>query len=272
MTNPYKEITFLSVIPEQVEVLIAWLAEAGYEGFEEREQMLLAYIPAQHFDPNRLADLARSVSVSYTIEESLATNWNAHWESNFEPVTMGSFLHIRASFHPPYSLAQHEIVITPKMSFGTGHHASTRLMAQAMASLDFQDKKVLDFGTGTGILAILAEKLGASRIVAIDDDEWSIQNAQENIAANHCNRIELIKQCHPRSAARFEFVLANINLSVICQHLTTLVQVLEPGGQMLLSGFLREDISALEALTLFRGLRSEEIGHTGEWGLIRLSS
>ncbi|MFM8711055.1 MAG: 50S ribosomal protein L11 methyltransferase, partial [Sphingomonadales bacterium] len=184
MTSSYTEITFSSVTPAQTDALIALLGEAGYEGFEEREHSLHAYLPTQQFDPAELAAIVETFTLSYTVKEIQPTNWNAAWESNFEPVTIGSFLHIRASFHPACNNTQHEIVITPKMSFGTGHHATTQLMAAEMSRLNLEGQTVFDFGTGTGILAIVAAKLGASQIVAIDNDPWSIENAIVNASAN----------------------------------------------------------------------------------------
>ena len=126
-----------------------------------------------------------------TIEE---TNWNQVWESSFEPVVVDDFVAVRADFHEPIKGIKHEIVITPKMSFGTGHHATTYMMLEQMGKLDFKDKRVLDFGTGTGVLAILAEKMGAKKIIAIDNDEWSIENANENIKRNNCVAVELKTQ------------------------------------------------------------------------------
>src|SRR5205085_7037613 len=137
------------------------------------------------------------------------------WEKNFERVIIDDFVAIRAPFHKPIQKVTHEIVITPKMSFGTGHHATTFMMIQQMQDVDFKNKKVLDFGTGTGILAILAEKLGATKITAIDNDEWSISNANENIKTNNCRNIQLLLSDSPMLSQKFDVILANINKSVI---------------------------------------------------------
>ncbi len=133
-----------------------------------------------------LNDLTSSLQLSFSKTIIEETNWNQVWESNFDPVIVDDFVAVRAHFHEPIKNVQHEIVITPKMSFGTGHHATTYMMMQQMRELDFAGKNVFDFGTGTGVLAILAEKLGAQKVIAIDNDDWSIENADENVKRNNC--------------------------------------------------------------------------------------
>jgi len=148
---------------------------------------------------------------------------------------------IRADFHAPIVNVENEILITPKMSFGTGHHATTFLMMQQMRNIDFNNKSVFDFGTGTGILAILAEKLGATSVFAIDNDEWSIENAKENAAKNACMHIDLALKDDPGGEETFDIILANINKNVILTYLSVLVNRLKKGGYLLLSGLLKED-------------------------------
>ena len=167
---------------ELQEVLIALLAEIGYEGFEEEEGLLKAFIKEGAFDRGALETLLADYGLEYVEQRIEDRNWNAEWEANFQPVVVDGFCAIRAHFHPPMPEMEHELVITPKMSFGTGHHATTYMMLQAMRGIDLRGKRVLDFGTGTGVLAILAERLGAAEVVAIDNDDWSIENAQENAA------------------------------------------------------------------------------------------
>lgn len=270
MTCSYTEVSFLSVSPEQTDRLIAMLGEVGYEGFEERERTLLAYIPAGQFDATIVEEITRTLSVSYTTKEIQPTNWNAQWESNFEPVTIGNFLHIRASFHPHRSHTQHEIVITPKMSFGTGHHATTQLMVTEMSKLNWEQTAVFDFGTGTGILAIVAAKLGARRILAIDNDTWSIQNATENAAANACNSITFELAHMPPLSDRFDRIVANINLTILVAHLPHLARLLNTGGQLLLSGLLCSDRATIEPVCLAQGLRIESVQVQGDWMMMRL--
>jgi ribosomal protein L11 methyltransferase len=156
-------------------------------------------------------------------------------------VIVDDFVAIRADFHEPVRGVEHEIIVTPKMSFGTGHHATTYMMIQQMRQIDFTGKRVFDFGTGTGILAILAEKMGAKKIVAVDNDDWSIENAGENIQRNNCSLIELRKANDPGMDSSFDIILANINKNVILENFPTIINQLAEGGVLLLSGLLKED-------------------------------
>lgn len=271
MTTAYTSISFLNVASDKTDVLIAMLSEAGFEGFEEKESLLIAYIATSKFDAKWLIETATRLDVSYQLSEILPINWNAQWESNFEPVTLGSFLHIRASFHPPCLSTEHEIVITPKMSFGTGHHATTQLMVTEMGQLDVKQQDVFDFGTGTGVLAILAEKLGANRVLAIDNDSWSIENAQENIEANHCQHIQLKLSDTLPLTDRFSIIVANINLSILVEQLPALSRMLQPTGTLLLSGLLRSDQQAIELVCIELGLRVMAVRSLGDWIMLRLA-
>ena len=271
MTSSYTEIRFIAVTPQQADALIAMLVEAGYEGFEEREQSLLAYLPTEQFDEAALAEIAATFTASYSTKEIQPTNWNVQWESNFDPVTVGSFLHIRASFHPPNLNTQHEIVITPKMSFGTGHHATTQLMVAEMSGLDLQGQEVFDFGTGTGILAIVAAKLGARRVVAIDNDPWSIENAIENIGANGCDQIKIELAHQPPQSDSFDCIVANINLNVLVDSMSDLVRLLRKGGHLLLSGLLISDRALIEPVCMSSGLRIVSVKEQGDWMMLRLA-
>lgn len=223
------------------ELLIARLSDAGYDGFEQEENNLKAFIPEAQYDPSFLKALATEYPVAFTEQLIPEENWNAVWESNFQPVRIDDFTGIRAGFHPPMPEVKHEIIITPKMSFGTGHHATTSLMVQQMKDIDFTGSRVFDFGTGTGILAILAEMLGAMEILAADNDDWSILNAAENIQQNNCSRIKLVRADKPDAKEQFNIILANINKNVILEHLPALYSQLKPGGIILLSGLLVQD-------------------------------
>lgn len=240
MSN-FIQITFADLLPEQRDLLIAQLAEAGYEGFEEGEQELKAFIPQENYDKTLLGEIAYKYQLSFTEQLIPGQNWNADWESNFQPVIVDNFVAIRAGFHAPVAGVEQEIIITPKMSFGTGHHATTYMMIAQMRALDFMGKRVLDFGTGTGILAILAEKMGAGEVLALDHDDWSIANAAENIAGNRCERIRLLKADTPAFAGPFGMILANINKNVILENFPALAGLLSADGTLLLSGLLEED-------------------------------
>jgi ribosomal protein L11 methyltransferase len=235
------------------DILIARLSEAGYEGFEEEEGAagdgmgsLHAYIPENGYDAGLLNGLLSPWQLNARQERLPERNWNEEWEKNFEPVVVDGFCGIRAFFHPPATGVEYDLIITPKMSFGTGHHATTYMMLSAMRQLGFNDQPVLDFGTGTGVLAILAEKLGASDVLAIDHDDWCIENAKENIRENNCSHIVVEKmEAIPRNKLFF-IILANINKNIILDQLDAMGQHLASGGVILLSGLLQQDIEEIE--------------------------
>ncbi len=240
------QITIDVTEPAQQEILIALLAELGYEGFEQQEDALLAFLPEAGFDAAALEAILQPRDLAYTTMLLPEKNWNEEWEKNFTPVQVGEFCAVRAHFHAPVPGVMHELVITPKMSFGTGHHATTYMMLQAMQNLDFSGKTVLDFGTGTGVLAILAEKLGAATVLAIDNDDWSIENAQENIIENHCIRIIVQKLDTLPKSRGFDIILANINKHVLLREMAKMGQQLKEGGVILMSGLLHEDFEDIE--------------------------
>jgi ribosomal protein L11 methyltransferase len=237
----YIKIKFTDLQPEQKEILIAQLADAGYEGFEETSTGLDAFINKKDFDKTLLSEISYKYQTPYTSEKIAATNWNKIWESNFDPVVVEDYVAVRADFHKPAGNTKFEIVITPKMSFGTGHHATTYMMIELMKAIDFKNKSVLDFGTGTGILAILADKSGAEKICAIDNDDWSIANAEENFNRNNCKKIVLKKAPDALTDMNFDIILANINKNVIFENLNTLNDQLNKDGSLLLSGLLETD-------------------------------
>ncbi|MFM2145992.1 MAG: hypothetical protein RL732_828, partial [Bacteroidota bacterium] len=216
------QVSFSNVEDTSNGILLAFLEELGYEGFWEEGEWFHAFISEQSYDEPSLSDLAAAHGLDFKVERIENKNWNQEWESSFQPVTVGSFCRIRADFHEPSNDAQHEIVITPKMSFGTGHHATTYLMIQAMQELEFKNKAVLDFGTGTGVLAILAEQLGATNIVACDNDPWSLENAAENILKNDCRFIRLTGEEIDAIPMVYDLILANINKNVLTSHMPRL--------------------------------------------------
>jgi ribosomal protein L11 methyltransferase len=230
---------------EEGEIIMANLSEIDFYAFEQEESKLIAYIKEKDFNEEKLVEiLADHKNFKKAIIED--ENWNQQWEHHFQPVIIKDFVAIRAAFHQPIKNVKHDIVITPKMSFGTGHHATTFLMVTLMEKIDFQNKVVLDFGTGTGVLAILAEKSGASKVIAVDDDEWSINNAIENIEANNCKKI-LVKKANNISGIDFaDIILANINLNILTQFSSSMSAILQTGGLVLVSGFLIKDEAAME--------------------------
>lgn len=225
------------------EILIAQLAELGFEAFEQQAGQLIACMDASLYNEEAVNQILEGYNFGMSVLE--AKNWNASWEASFEPVIVQGFCAIRAAFHAPIPDVPYEIIITPKMSFGTGHHATTWLMIERMRTLDISGKSVLDFGTGTGVLAILAEKMGASQTDAIDIDDWSIENAGENLQANACKNTRLSKGSSLDGLPHYQLILANINKHVLLAQMGSIKQHLTSDGVVVLSGLLagdREDI------------------------------
>ncbi len=261
----YTRLVFDDISNEQKEVLLAWLSEAGFIGFEEGPQSLMAYIAEEEYDEDRVTGMPANFPVQFKKERIAEENWNAQWEKDFHPVQVGDFCGIRASFHSPLPGVQYDIQITPKMSFGTGHHATTCLMVEFMRTLDLSHKTVLDFGTGTGILAILAGKMGAGPIVAIDNDDWSITNAAENFILNHCNHIHLEKADKLEMHRHFDVLLANINRNVLLANMEAMQQHLKPGGILVMSGLLQGDQAIIEEAAQKAGLLLQQISMQNGW-------
>lgn len=231
------------------EVLIAELAEWGFESFVETDDGLLAYVAErvpEGFQPENLMAYAMpEVSISHSEKRIPRENWNARWEAGFEPIYVDDAITVRAPFHTAAQDAPYTLIIQPKMSFGTGHHDTTWLMMKAILGIDLSNQRVLDMGSGTGILAILAAKRGAAYVEAIDIDDWAEENARENADLNN-----VAIHCFTGDAAllkgkQFSTVLANINRNVLLNDLQQYAEVTNKGGNLLLSGFFRSDVEAL---------------------------
>ncbi len=252
----------------QKEILIAQLMDAGFDGVEETPGSFTASVETTRFDAEQVAAILERTPITYTVTTETEQNWNSRWEADFEPVQVGSFATVRASFHPQPGAVKHDIIITPKMSFGTGHHATTYMMMEQMQPLPFAGQRIFDFGTGTGVLAILARKMGAWPVIAIDNDEWSISNARENIAVNHCDGINLCQGEQP-APGPFDGVLANINLNVLDTHMPALAGAMAPGAWILLSGFLHDDENTMRNILKINGLQVSSVAERNNWLCIR---
>ena len=271
MQKEYIQIAFDFDSQDQFEMLVAQLSALGFEGFNEEEaatginngvgmSSILGtsaglgegaghcktfILSTEYIDNNieiELNKIFNQNNLTYLKSIIKEENWNAIWESNFEPVRVGDFVGIRANFHPHFDPpVQHEINITPKMSFGTGHHGTTFTVIQMMEEMNFKDKTVYDFGTGTGILAILAEKLGAKEVLAVDNDDWCIENANENLEASESHRIQVEKVVSAFQSRTFDIILANVNRHIIEANMEELTKVSKIDSQLVLSGLLIED-------------------------------
>ena len=243
----------------------------NYEGFEEKGDLLNAFIPAPRFDQPGLNDFASNFNLQFSIERIEHKNWNEEWEKSFQPVIIQkggelvSFAGIRAAFHEPLKNVEHEIIITPRMSFGTGHHPTTAMMIRMMSELPFESRAVLDFGTGTGILAILSAKLGASTVVAIDCDDQSIENATANFKSNNSENISLLKASSATFDSVFDIILANLTKQLILDNLPAFATALKDGGVVLLSGLLQEHVDEVEMIGISNHLYLEKKCESDRW-------
>ena len=232
------------------EILMAELAEVGFDSFEDTPTGIKAYIPKDSWNEHILQDIYLlsnpEFTISYQITEIEQVNWNEEWEKNFSPIVVEDLCTVRANFHPVPN-TRYDIVITPKMSFGTGHHETTYMMLQQLLPLSLEGAKVLDMGCGTGILAIMAALRGAHDITAIDIDPWCVENATENVQQNDCSFIT-IKEGDVSLIAgeQYNLILANINRNILLSDIPAYTQTLLPQGLLLVSGFYEEDLPAIK--------------------------
>lgn len=231
--------------PEIGEILIAELSQIGFDTFLETQSGLEAYAESDNFDRSETESILKRYSTNdFSFEKIEKKNWNEEWEKSYEPINVDDQCLIRAEFHQPERKFPYEIIITPKMSFGTGHHQTTYLMIRSQMKIDHKNKRVMDAGCGTAILSITACKLGAKEVEAFDIDEWSVINGNENTALNNCGNVNIqqgtIEQVN--LSGKFDIILANINKNVLLKEIKIYARYLEKGGQLLLSGFYTSDV------------------------------
>jgi ribosomal protein L11 methyltransferase len=250
------------------EILIAELGYAGFESFVETEEGITAYIQKEEWNTNILDDIqilkSGEFEITYTFEDIEQTNWNAEWEKNFNPIVVDDICAVRAPFHEKFS-TEYDIIIEPKMSFGTGHHETTHMMIQHILKNDFTNKSVLDMGCGTGVLAILAELKGAKPIDAIDYDNWCYLNSLENVERNNCKHITVIEGDASVLHKNYDIIIANINRNILLQDMKTYVSCLNKGGTLFLSGFYNNDIPVIQGECEKYLLKFEEKLERNNW-------
>lgn len=258
------------------DILVAHLEGYEFNGFSEEDENLVAYINEADYSNELETDL-RALTAKYNLSIKRAVledqNWNAKWESDYAPVLVDDFCAVRATFHAPISTVAHEIIVTPKMSFGTGHHATTYMMMKQMQRLDFEEKIVFDYGCGTGVLAILAQKLGAKESDAIDIDSWAYENTLENVEINNC-ATDMTVYCGEIDAApakQYDIVLANINRNVILNTMDKMAARLKKGGFLLTSGFLETDVTLVLEAAARHGLQLVYKMEREQWRCLMLS-
>ena len=270
MDNIYIEYNF-TVTPKEpaTEILIAELGAVGFESFVENENGVTAYIQKEDWNSTILDTIfilnSDEFSIEYNKNEVEQTNWNAEWEKNFTPIQVDDLVSIRAPFHENPNL-KYDIVIEPKMSFGTGHHETTHMMVQHLLHLDLANKKTLDMGSGTGILAIFAEMKGAKPIDAIDIDNWCYENSIENVSRNNCHNISVFEgDASLLSDKRYDVIIANINRNILLMDLKVYTNCLNEKGILLLSGFYEEDIPIIDAEVSKYNLKLETFIQRNNW-------
>jgi len=273
----YVEVSFLldPILPAR-EVLMAELAELGFESFVESEEGLTAYIQHPDWNEGLLEGLMTSsipdLKISWEVKTIEATNWNAEWEKSFDPISVDGACLIRAPFHEIQGDYKFVITIEPKMSFGTGHHATTHLIISEMLQMEWEGLDVLDMGSGTAVLAILAEKKGARDIDAIDIDEWAFENAEENASRNDCSKIRcLLGGAELLGDKKYDIILANINRNILLRDMNLYRAVLKDGGKILFSGFYEQDVVELEKVATPLGLKIQNKRLMNEWCMLSTS-
>ena len=265
----YFEIDFhVSPLDDGRDILLAILSQQQFESFLETEKGLRAYVKQGDWDcidvQQALSLMPSSYVVSHQTNEIPIQNWNAHWESSFHPIVVGDYT-VRAPFHPPKTTT-HELIIEPKMSFGTGHHQTTQLMMMYALQIDMRSKNVLDMGCGTGILGIQAAQLGAKTVLAVDIEPWCVENTLENAERNQCNHIvKAIKGDIDVVSAPYDLIFANINRNTLIRHIPHYAKRLQSQGVLLLSGFYKTDLAEITRLCKENGLMYTSNTQLDDW-------
>ena len=277
--NDYTRVKFTVTPNEEVatDVLAALLAEVGFESFLPEEDGMSAYAPQALYDADAVAAVVATFplegfEITYTDEFIEGEDWNAEWEKNyFQPIVLGEDCVIHSTFHTDVPKARYDILIDPKMAFGTGYHQTTCHMLRAILASDMNGKSVLDMGCGTALLAILARKHGATDVVAIDIDEFAYENAKENIVLNNTPDIEVrlggadaIKEDDS-----FDFVIANINRNILLADMKNYVRCMHQGSQIFISGFYTEDMDVLKEEAAHNSLRYIDYAEDNRWAMMK---
>ena len=267
----YIELTLeIEPISPFSDIIMSDLGDVGFESFVDTDTGLKAYIPKPDFDENavkRVIDNVENCSVTYAVEEMPDENWNAVWESTHEPVLVEDFCWVYAPFHSINTEVKYNILIEPKMGFGTAHHSTTYMMLSFLRDEELEGRKVLDMGSGTGVLAILAKMKGAAETDAIDNDEWAYRNALENVEANGCTGINVLLGDAQllNEKGLYDVVIANINRNILLRDMHAYIEHLNTSGTLLLSGFYEHDIPSIRQEAEKNGMAFESFRERNEW-------
>lgn len=255
------------------DMIAAWLSDAGFDSFTSTDQGLQAFIPETLYDEKAVAETLKWINQRLPLEweaELVAEkNWNEEWEKNYQPVAIDGRCRIRAPFHQADPAFEFDLIIEPKMSFGTAHHETTRMMISLILQTDWQNKVFLDMGCGTGVLAVLAAKMGAINGVAVDNDTWAHENAKENMERNKVPNVTvLLGDEQLIEGHQFDTILANINRNILLQQIPSYLKALKPGGKIFMSGFYEEDIPVLLKTFDGSGLKLLEKKTLNNWSAV----
>jgi len=258
------------------DILTSHLSDVGFDGFEEEKNGLYAYILSEKFDSKKVKKISfkldgKPVDIQFSEKILREKNWNKEWEKKFKPIVVSDKCIIRASFHETDDKFEYDLVIDPKMSFGTGHHETTHLVIKTMLNMSFIGKNVLDMGCGTGVLAILAKKMGAKQVMAVDNDEWAYFNCVDNCKTNNVTEIE-VKLGNASSTGNqiFDIIIANINRNVLVADMDKYAKKLKKGGVTILSGFYFEDIKIIKEKAEKYGLRLISFDEMNKWAMVKM--
>jgi len=272
MSKNYIELSWNEHLDtDEAEILISLLNELGFDSYFEDEGVFRAYVEKSIFNHDLMMNMLQNVTFSiniteYQIKEVPQKNWNEVWESEFSPVEIGDFLTIKAPFHNIETKSDFEIVIEPKMSFGTGHHETTSGMLEMMHELDFKGKSVIDMGSGTGILSVFAEKLGATSLIAIDNDPICIENSKEIFDLNKCKSIKLVLgDASALNGLHCDILLANINRNILLNYIKEYRKALSKDGLLMMSGFYAHDLGMIDEECKAHGFESIKVSTKNEW-------
>ena len=266
----YLEVNLSNFRDFDPEIVLAHLAELGFESFSESGCNLQGYIREDKYNATEVEAYLQQMNdehgIRYAFQKIPAQNWNALWESAYEPITVAGKCQVRAPFHSPVAGIQYDIVIEPKMSFGTGHHETTSLMLELMMLENLEGKRVLDMGCGTGILAILAVKMLAAAVVAIDNDEWAFSNARDNVVNNEAGEVKVIQgEVSAIPPPEFDLIAANINRNVLLNDIPVYTSCLKPSGVLLVSGFYEQDLDQIRNVAELAGLQYVSHKSANHW-------
>jgi ribosomal protein L11 methyltransferase len=255
------------------EIIAAWLSEIGFVSFSDTDEGLEAFIPKTDYDEASVAGkmewINTQIPIAWETQFIVDKNWNEEWEKNYQPVVVDDRCRIRAPFHPPDPDIDFDLVIEPKMSFGTAHHETTRMMISLILASKWQNKVFLDMGCGTGVLAVLAAKMGAKNGLAIDNDTWAHENAKENLERNMIsNVVALLGDKQLIEGHQFDVILANINRNILLQQIPAYLKALKPGGKIFMSGFYEEDVPVLLKAFDDSGLKLLEKRTLNNWSAV----